>query len=585
MATTEFNKEYLDYTKQEAKKWHLYMGGSPGIVETTTQNSFDWGKDVNFLYRIRESDINFTTNRNDWQRRSSIYPWKQNSDVNETNLVFNPENNIAYLCVSDNLTNRSDLSIRGKNLSIFAPSHTVGVQNYDDGYSWYALFSVDPSNINLLSANSIPVPDINDYSNEPKSSTLEYRYSVKCGASYKNTDGVCCLYPKEKFVDGVGVTQEKGYLFPIKSVSKCYQCYDLANKLGYEFNFISGVTLIDLYPTCSPCDCTYPIVSTIEQIEKDKNDLNPSGSLYFLYNSYNNWISNRKGIFSIFIDLESLTETERTISVDSPVVSFSTISGTGASARIITQPITNGYLVTGIELISRGSGYNVGDAVPVITGAETSVLNSKIQVNICPEDFPEIPHVMLNNMKTSIRVNIDNDFIKNGANSNITQFTKFGLLKNVKDIDGEILTSDSLNNDEFQILRATTTLTLGTSGSNNLLDQNPNLLITEGTTVKFNDSESKKGQVAYFKYYYNTSKEVTGADIEIISKDYNNIIIGDYIQVDSNFKYVVTAINKPDVSFATGQALLSKNTSIKFPNVENFSYQPKKSVTFTITKS
>jgi hypothetical protein len=584
MSTTQFNKEYLNHAREEAKKWHLFLGGTPEVVAGRTSASFDWGRDVNILYKVRESDVNFVTKRIDWQKRIATSPWNPLNN-NDNKLIFNPSNNIAYLCLSDNIDNRSDPSIRAKNFSYYIPSHSVGQQTYPDGYNWYALFSVDPGNINLVSADYIPVPTVNDYSEDPSNTSLEFSYRTKCGVGYKTTDGTCCLYSRTKYVDGVGVTQEKGDLIPVKFVSKCYQCYETSKKLNCEFSFVAGITTPANYPTCTPCDCEKQITTKIEDIGNNLLDLNPSGAYRFLYDSYQQWLPTRKGILSIFINLESLSDSQRTIQTANPLITFDTISGSGAVARLKTQPGTTGYYVVGIELISAGSDYNQGDAIPKITGYETNILNNYIEVNVSPEDFPENPSVMLNNLKTCVKTTIDNEMIKEISSSNITQFSKYGLIKDIKTRSGDVVVSEKLNRNEYQMLRATTKFNLTTSGANNSVKQNPYLSLTSDTYIRFSDDDTKRADKAYFKYNLNSSLQVTGGDMEVVTKDYDNFEIGDTLKAGDNFNYVIDTITKPDVAYASGTPLLTQTTSINFPLPSETDYKPKKAVTFTILKS
>jgi hypothetical protein len=585
MATTEFNKEYLNYTKQEAKKWYLYLGGTPETLTDKPENVFNWGRDVNFLYKIRDKDVNFVTKRIDWEKRKASVPWGNSQTSQENRTVFNKNNNTVYICVSDNDKNRSDVNIRGKNPCLFLPDHTDGIKKYDDGYSWYPLFLVDTTSLNLITPDVVPVPTVEDYTDEPDDTSIAFKYTSVCGVSYMSVNGVCCLYNKTSYLDGIGVTQEKGNLSPVKFVSKCYQCYETAAKLDCDFKFYSGVTVSELYPSCTPCSCTNDVLSQIDKIKKDEKNINPNSATYFLYKSYNNWLPTKKGIFSIFINLDDLTDEQKIVSSENPTINFTSLSGSGASAKLKTEKINNVNYVTGIELVSSGSDYNVGDVKVSIDGDEGSILNKKIEVNITPSDFPEIPHVMLNNLKTCIKTNFDNEAIKKGSGTNINEFTRFGLIKDIKSSTTNLSPSDTLNKNEFQVLRTTTKLSLSATGSNNSFNSNSNLLLTKGTEVDIKGDTDKKGEIVYFKYFANSSSEVTGGNLEIITKDYDNIKIGDTIEIDDNFNYVVTGIDKPTVSFGAGTPLINKKTSLLLPNPDLSDYLPRKGVSITILKS
>jgi len=459
MATSDLNKEYLKYTKQEAKKWHFYLGGDPILRPDNSPNAFDWGTDVNVLYRVRENDISFVTDRIDWSLRLAGVPWNPNTNTDARTLVFNPINSTAYLCVSDNINNRSDASIRGKQPSIYSPSHINGLQSYEDGYSWYALFVVDPTKLDIVTTSKIPVMSIDDFTMDSNTTSLTQKYSQICGAGYTGM-GTCCLYTKQESKDVVGVTLARGDLTYIKLATTCYRCTELAQTLNYEYVFKAGITVFPAYPTCTPCDCSIEIVDKITEIQKNLGNLNPSGFFRHVYANYVGW-EDPSEILSVFIDLEGLSDSERTISADSPKVKFESVTGVGAEAQLITEYIgDNNYRVDGIRLLSRGKNYKNGDASPVIEGIDNSLLNSRIEVNVAPEDFPENPISMLNNLETCVKVSISNKMVEQ-TGTYLRNFTRYGLIKDVKIEADNTFASDGLNNNEYQILRATSIMTLG----------------------------------------------------------------------------------------------------------------------------
>jgi hypothetical protein len=462
MPTSDLNKEYLKYTKQEATKWHFYLGGDPVLTETRTQTGFDWGTDVNVLYRVRENDVNFVTNRIDWSSQVSAIPWNPNTESDDKTLFFNPVNSIAYLCVSDNINNRSDRSTRGKNPSTYIPSHTNGLQTYEDGYTWYALFVVDPSKLDIITASKIPVMSIDDFNTNITNTSLTQKYSQICSSGYTGS-GTCCLYSKTDSKDAIGLTLEKGDLTYVKLVTSCYNCTELAQKLNYEYVFKAGVTSFSPYPTCSPCDCSITIVDKIKEIENNLDNLNPSGFYRHVYANYQGW-EDPSEILSVFINLDDLTEEQKVVTTENPKVSFRSITGTDASAELITEYIENNrYRVKGIQLIARGKNYKNGDAIPEIAGLTGSILNSRIEVNVAPEDFPENPISMLNNLETCVKVSISSSMIES-TNTNLRNFTRYGLIKDVRLDNSDTKATDALNTNEYQLLRATSVLTLGVSG-------------------------------------------------------------------------------------------------------------------------
>jgi hypothetical protein len=377
-------------------------------------------------------------------------------------LIFNPINSIAYLCISDNVDNRSDRGIRGKNPSTYIPSHATGLQTYEDGYSWYPLFVVDPSKLDIITSSKIPVMSIDDFTTEVTSTSLTQKYSQICPSGYTGV-GTCCMYAKTDEIDGTGATLERGDLTYVKLATSCYRCTELAKKLNYEYIFKPGITSFAPYPTCSPCDCSIEIVNKIDEIEKNLSNLTPSGFYQHIYANYQGW-EDPAEILSVFINLDDLTDDEKIITTENPKVSFASITGTDASAELITDNLQNNkFRVRGIRLLSRGKNYKNGDAIPVIEGFEDSILNNRIEVNVAPEDFPENPISMLNNLETCIKVSITSSMIES-TNTNLRNFTRYGLIKDIRLSDTKNKASDALNVNEYQILRTTDILTLGVSG-------------------------------------------------------------------------------------------------------------------------
>ena len=471
MAISDLNKEYLKYTKQEAANWHFYLGGDPLLRPDDNPNAFDWGTDVNFLYKVKQNDVNFVTDRLDWTLKLAAVPWSPNTNTDAKTLIFNPINSIAYLCISDNVDNRADVSIRGKQQSLYIPSHTNGIQTYEDGYTWFALFVVDPGKLELITTSKIPVMSLDDYSTDITNTSLTQKYSQLCGAGY-TANGTCCLYNKSEYKDGAGVTFSKGSLSYVKTVTTCYRCNELAKQLDLEYVFKAGVTSISGYPTCSPCDCSIEITNKISEIAKNLGNLNPSGFFRHIYANYQGW-EDPSEILSIFINLEGLTDAQKTVDQPNPPISFTSVTGTNGTAELITDDIgENKYRVRGIRLTSRGKNYKNGDVTPRFTNITNDTLLNRIEINVAPEDFPENPVSMLNNLETCIKVSISNKMIEESS-TNLRNFTRYGIIKNVKLNADNTNASDGLNTNEYQVLRATSILTLGVTQPSGPVPEEP----------------------------------------------------------------------------------------------------------------
>jgi hypothetical protein len=110
-----------------------------------------------------------------------------------------------------------------------------------------------------------------------------------------------------------------------------------------------------------------------------------------------------------------------------------------------------------------------------------------------------------------------------------------------------------------------------------IIDKNKNLSVTgtpTGTTIST--------KTAYFKYGVGASSDK--AIMEVITKDSAGLTLNEQIQVSDQTIYVVEAIDKTPVKFASGTPLVSQNVNVKFPRPEVKNITPEKVVTFLIFK-
>lgn len=346
----------------------LVLGGLSGGDDATDQKSnFIFGK------RIADNEKVLIGPNNIWQSGKYYDPYIINGD---NNYVLNSENNIVYLCVSNNVDNTTDLA----NVSSVIPTHTTPTINQSsDGYSWIPLFKVDSDLNRFISKNDLPLPEIVV---KPDYASFSEEYQALCGDGVTSF-GCCCMYFKENSVDELTAeVYTKGDVTNETIFSDCYECQKLANALNREVLFLSGLTAGSISSDNTAenplCPSTKIIKTTLEQLEENKYETVPGSSNEFAYNLLSNF-ENSSGIMFIRINLGSLTEAQKTISVSNPTFNIGDPTGTGALARFRTIQISEySHKIIGVELVSSGTGY---DAVPDIDLTNIST-NSNLKNSI-----------------------------------------------------------------------------------------------------------------------------------------------------------------------------------------------------------
>lgn len=323
-----------------------------------------------FSKRIPESQKHYIASVSPWQ--SNVTYGRFVSDDNYT-VVYNEENLIVYLCLHNNSDFRSDLE---PGLSVDKPSHNLGRYTYSDGYTWLPLFKIDFTEWEFVNSTQIPVPkfDIEEYN------TFTEKYESLCGRG-TTAFGCCCLYFKDNSVDEItGEVYTKGDVTNETIFSDCYECQKLADALDKDVIFLAGFTAGSITSNGTGenplCPATKTIKSLKETLQEQEYEIVSGSSKdyqLFLLQNFND-----RGIMSVDIDLTNLTEAQRTIGVENPVLTVSDVSGSGATVRIKTDPIgVSNHIITGVELVSEGSGY--GD-LPIIN--TSSILSSTLQDRI-----------------------------------------------------------------------------------------------------------------------------------------------------------------------------------------------------------
>lgn len=332
---------------------YLLLGTSrttSSAIDNSNTSSLNLWRDSQVTYRIGKNDVVGVIPNVSW-RQSVVYtPWNSSSTNTGSFYVHNKTNGIVYLCLSDNTKNRKDL--RGKSASTFAPSHTYGVQRYDDGYEWLALYKITPSLSRFVTTSWMPVISLNDF--EFDTTITKYSQVLTFCGGETGACGNCGVYFKQNSqLPASAATNDTylaGDLYTTLSNTFCFDCFTMFDN---DDNFISI-----FYGSDTP-DTTITINDKLDEVGEyvTSNQLASSSPYYQLYQMAIN-SPDDGALLSCFIDLSQFTESQLTITESNPELTISTATGTDANIRLTTYINSSGSnVVNGIEIINRGSGY------------------------------------------------------------------------------------------------------------------------------------------------------------------------------------------------------------------------------------
>lgn len=406
--------------KQVPSEMFLVLGGN----RTPIDSGFDRNADSAFAKRIPENKRCLIGDNNIWSA-GKIYDAYTLQSANNY-YVFNPNNNVVYLCLGNNADNRIDGTVI---TSSFIPNHTTPtVVLYDDGYSWMPIFKVDPTQYAFVNDKDLPLYDISinqDYNN------FTQKYEPLCGSGV-TAFGCCCLYFKEANTDELtNEVYAKGDVSNETIFSDCYECQKLADKLDRQPIFLSGLTAGSIVSSNTGenplCAATTTINTLYEKLQESKYTFTYGSSNEFAVNLLSNF-SSTNGIMSARIDLSNLTTAQRTVSTPNPVVTVIDPIGSGASVRLKTSQIdANSYEVYGIETLEYGQDYVLPDIL--ISGTtQTNPLNDAITLFTFPDNIFESTEILVSGKRYKINFSILSTDISNV--SGIDNITKYGVLIN-----------------------------------------------------------------------------------------------------------------------------------------------------------
>jgi len=383
--------------------------------------------------RISKDSIAKVIKRKDWIYGVVYEPWTSEIDSSKNYYALNTNNDVVYVCIKNNPNGRVDQT--GVYLSTQEPTHSLGIQSYSDGYTWLALFKLDPTQALFLTSTEIPIPN---FIINKRYSNLSSQYNLDCGSGV-TAFGTCCLYYKNTFKDPFsGVTYTAGSLTDHTLFSTCYQCTDIAKKLNKQKVFISGVTaggITGSHTINNPlCGATIAVETLITNLTNNLDYITTNSSSRFQYDLITNHETIKRGILAATINLEDLTTTQKRITTSNPSIIVADPQGSGADIQLLTTQISHGvHEIYGIKVNNPGSGYVLPSFS--IEGYSSSELNDVINLYVYPDNLFEEPTKIIPSISVVIRSELTEQEIRSTIINN--RLTKLALITSPIDLTTE----------------------------------------------------------------------------------------------------------------------------------------------------
>jgi len=156
MSTKSANVKTFIKDVGTANQLFVFAGYNPNA---NVSNAIETGINVwnysDFSVRVGQNSVLAVVPFVKWVQSKPYRPWSSTEPNYGNYYAYNDQNGYVYLCISDNFNNRTDHS--SITVSNIRPTHTAGIQQYEDGYSWKPLYKITPSIERFITANWLPV--------------------------------------------------------------------------------------------------------------------------------------------------------------------------------------------------------------------------------------------------------------------------------------------------------------------------------------------------------------------------------------------------------------------------------------------
>ena len=480
MSTKSINVK--NFVKDAGVKNQLFVfaGYNPNVsVSEANQSSIDLWNYSDFSVRIGKPNVMPVVPNVKWSQSKPYTPWSSVNPNSGNFYALNEQNGYVYLCVSDNLSNRTDHN--GTVVSNVRPTHSAGIERYSDGFAWKPLYKITPSLEKFVSNSWLPVVSF-EFFDASTQDTFGKLTKAFCSPSSPNTIGQCALYAKialNQDDDATVIEYEKGDLFCTAKDLSCAQCYYLTvNDDKYESVYYEDGETV---PQTKQILDNYDLISSYI----DTGEISPSSPYYYLYQINANDNLNEGGVVSAFIDLSGFSTSQLITTSSNPEFAITSNSGYGARIRLRTTINNGSYIISGIEVLEGGYYYKdiTLEMDPNSISIDSDMLVSAIQVNLDTIDGLGFDPVdVLNAQHVMVDARIEKKTI-NDATSIILpdKLNFFGLVQNPSSTVGtNIITSGSNKNQKLDIVYRTTILAEVSTDTSITLPTTDNIYNTQG---------------------------------------------------------------------------------------------------------
>jgi len=454
MSTKSQNvKNFINQTGVNKQLFVFVGSDTTNATSNSTQTAIDIWNHSDFALRIGQNSVVAVVPYVKWIAKRSYTPWSSNSTNIGNFYAYNDQNGYVYLCISDNANNTVTTP---KNISNIRPTHTAGIQSYSDGYSWLTLYKITPSHERFVTSKWIPVISFDTFDSSDQQTQLA---KTQTFCDYSTGDiGSCGIYAKLALStddDDGTIEYQIGDLFTVAENITCSDCHYLMynNDKFTSVFYPDGDTIPDAITIHSP----YEEVGTLILA----NELSSASPYYHLYNINENHNIDDGCILSAFVDLSSFTNDQLIVTQENPEFTIDSNTGSDGRIRLLTTIYQDNYIISGIEVIARGSGYKeiiLSMDESVFAGVSADTLINKISINLDKIDHIGIdPISVLGAQHVMIDARIEKQtLIDNGIG--IPQIVNFfGLIENPIGISGsaEVISGTDINK-KLDILYRTT---------------------------------------------------------------------------------------------------------------------------------
>ena len=547
-----------NFVKDVGTKKQLFVFIGSDTTDPTsesTKSQIDIWNRSDFSVRVGQNSVIPVVPNVKWIQNNVYYPWSSNTANVDNFYAYNNQSGYVYLCISDNIYNRSDR--RGSSLSTVRPTHTTGVVTYSDGYTWKVLYKITSSIERFVSAKWIPVVSFDIFDSSSQATHLEIAQTF-CDAGTGIT-GQCAIYAKKPLStdDNDGTIEYViGDLFTIANNITCSDCHYFMKD---NDNFVSiFYESADTVPTTLLIEDQY---TEVGRLVADQ-ELSSASPYYHLYNINANDELEEGSIVSAFVDLSVFTDF--IVQVANPEATITSNSGSGGRIRMTTYIDSLGnYLVNGLEILARGSGYK--DITLSFNGddlggfIQPNNLPSAITVNLDTMDGLAFdPITVLNAQHVMIDARLEKQTIDAAGIGIPDVINFFGLVENPVGISGaaSVISGSNLNKKRDVIFRTTTKIQ--TSSTNDILkpevgedytvvtDKGTITDLSIGGIINTADEVGLTREVEIKNIIYTSAESIVGKTLSSISK--SGCVVSSILESPSFIQYTGNILSTTKLS-------------------------------------